>query len=217
MSDARAIRKNGEKTVRATVKAMAAAQQQWEGEHGVGQAPTATATVPAQPGAAGLQPPHLVKDMLSQAVFYPAHDTRRESPGYTAIRKQMVEVEDKECLVCGVRNSTLGDPAQNLFGAKQLETHHWIVEWALANAVDLTKFNNHIVGSMRQHPQHDRMYDQDFTQQQMLDWIDHGRDNLKVLCDVHHRHKYVGIHAISYPIWGPQDILMPGFGAQVKG
>lgn len=59
------------------------------------------------------------------------------------------------------------------------------------------------------------MYDHDFTQQEMLDWIDHGRDNLWVLCDVHHRHKYVGIHAITYPIWGPQDILKAGFGAHI--
>jgi hypothetical protein len=37
--------------------------------------------------------------------------------------------------------------------------------------------------------------------------VDHSPDNLWVLCDVHHRHKFVGIHAITYPIWGPQDLV----------
>jgi hypothetical protein len=37
--------------------------------------------------------------------------------------------------------------------------------------------------------------------------VDHGFDNLWVLCDVHHRHKFVGIHAITYPIWRPQDVV----------
>ncbi len=31
-----------------------------------------------------------------------------------------------------------------------------------------------------------------------------------MLCDVHHRHKFVGIHAITYPIWGPQDVVDAG-------
>lgn len=24
---------------------------------------------------------------------------------------------------------------------------------------------------------------------------------------VHHRHKFAGVHAITYPIWGPQDVV----------
>jgi hypothetical protein len=30
-------------------------------------------------------------------------------------------------------------------------------------------------------------------------------DNLWVLCDVHHRAKFLGIHEITYPIWCPMD------------
>ena len=45
------------------------------------------------------------------------------------------------------------------------------------------------------------------TQKQILDWVDHDEDNLWVLCDVHHRHVFVGIHAITFPIWGPQDLV----------
>lgn len=46
--------------------------------------------------------------------------------------------------------------------------------------------------------------------------VDHSADNLWVLCDVHHRHKWVGIHHISYPMWAPQDLLKPEFVDQVQ-
>jgi hypothetical protein len=179
----------------------------------------------AGPGAAGaartdlagqpLLPPHEVDDMLAQRVFYPAHKKRTESAAYRQARRQFVEVQDRGCLVCGVRRSTLKKPADNPFGATQIETHHRIVEWALSNAVDLAKFNARIVGSFRRHDPKNAKYAADFSQAQMLDWIDHDPDNLWVLCDVHHRHKYVGIHAVSGPIWGPQDLLMTGFGPQM--
>lgn len=49
------------------------------------------------------------------------------------------------------------------------------------------------------------------TKQEVLDWVDHSEDNLWVLCDVHHRHKFLGIHEIPYPIGCPQDLLSPKF------
>lgn len=30
-------------------------------------------------------------------------------------------------------------------------------------------------------------------------------------CDVHHRHTLVGIHSVTYPIWGVQDLLLDSF------
>lgn len=41
----------------------------------------------------------------------------------------------------------------------------------------------------------------------MRAWIDHHPDNLMVLCDVHHRHAGVGIHAVTAPIWRVQPLL----------
>lgn len=213
MAGNREIRQAGEQHLRNTLQAMAAAQQLWSAEHPAAPPEPAGFRAGAAPEAAVA--PHLVKNLLSQAVFYPAHDKRKESKGYRAARKELVDRQDRPCLVCGVRKSTLGDPTENRFGARQLETHHRIVEWALANAVDLAKFNARIVAGLRRSKPNDPTYERDFTKTQMLDWIDHGRDNLWVLCDVHHRHKYVGIHAISYPIWGPQDILQDGFGAVI--
>jgi len=199
-----------DKKIRKTIEAIAGANDLYAHAHGTG----AAAASPASPAEA-LVAAHHVKNMLSESVFYPAHKKRSESAGYTAIHRQMVKVEDRPCLACGVRQSTLHDPASNPFGAKALETHHHIIEWALANAIDLAKFNSHVIAGLRRRNPADPKYATDLSQQQMLDWIDHDRDNLWVLCDVHHRHKYVGIHAITFPIWGPQDLLVPNFGPRM--
>jgi hypothetical protein len=164
---------------------------------------------------------HVVQRFLQEKAFYPPHDKRKESSKYAAVHKQMAVVEDQPCLVCGVRHSTLGDTAKNPFGAVQLETHHHTIEWAPANAIVPDLFNAHVrPGLLRRAQQRqaqgqvdpiyaefDPLYAQDMTQEQITSWVDHAADNLWVLCDVHHRHKFVGIHAITYPIWGPQDLV----------
>lgn len=170
---------------------------------------------------------HVVERMLDEQAFYPAHDKRTESPAYATVHHQMTVTDDKHCIVCGVQHSTLGDTTKNPFGAVQMETHHRTIEWALANAIDPVKFNAHIrpgllhAAQARQAtagyaatPQVYRDFDDKYARDMSVDdihaWIDHGADNLWVLCDVHHRHKFVGIHAITYPIWGPQDVVDSG-------
>ena len=175
----------------------------------------------------GLGHYHVVERMLDERAFYPAHDKRKESHGYAAVHHQMAVTDDKHCIVCGAQHSTLGDPARNPFGAVQMETHHRTIEWALANAIDPAKFNQHIrpgllhaaqgrasMPSYAATPAVYRNFDDkdasDLSPADILAWIDHGADNLWVLCDIHHRHKFVGIHAISFPIWGPQDVVDAG-------
>jgi hypothetical protein len=156
-----------------------------------------------------LSKPHLVERMLKEQVFYPAHSPRTESTAYAVVHHCLTIEMDLPCIICGVKNSTLKDLTQNKVGAKDMETHHHVIEWALQNAIDLGKFNARIVGSHRKYG--DPKYDHDFTQQEMLDWIDHDPDNLWVLCDVHHRHSLLGIHAVTYPIWGCQDLIREGY------
>jgi hypothetical protein len=154
---------------------------------------------------------HAVSRLLREIVDYPGHVARRSSPEYLKAHSYLVKQLDLPCLVCGVRNSTLKDPKQNPAGAKQMETHHHIVEWALANAIDLNKFNQRVVRQLRAKQHHDPIYDKDFTQEQMLEWVDHHHDNLWVLCNVHHRQALLGIHEITFPIWGPQDLVRDDF------
>lgn len=148
---------------------------------------------------------------LNQIAFYPAHDKRRETPGYKKIHKHLTVELDLPCLICGVKHSTLKDPGQNPYGAKQMETHHHIVEWALANAISTEKFNSRVLPHLAHRHGDKPEYKKPFTDQQVKDWVDHSPDNLWVLCDVHHRAKYMGIHEITFPIWGPANLLRDDF------
>ena len=170
---------------------------------------------------------HIVARMLDEQAFYPAHDARMESPGYAKVHHQMTVVDEMPCLVCGVQQKTLKDLASNPFGAIQLETHHHTIEWALANAVSVERFNAKVrLGLLREaharaynpgyaqkpavYKTFDALYEKDMSEDDIHAWVDHAADNLWVLCDVHHRHIFVGIHSITYPIWGPQDIVDDG-------
>jgi hypothetical protein len=157
---------------------------------------------------------HARRQTLQEVAFYTAHDPRRETAEYKAAHHHLVVELDLPCLICGVTNSILGDPAKqqdvvlNSWGAKQNETHHHAIEWALANAVDPDKFNQRMLPILRaRHPDETSYQVQDFSAEQIAAWVDHSPDNLWVLCDIHHRHTLVGIHAITLPIWGPLDLL----------
>ena len=172
--------------------------------------PSTTHRRPARPGRASQRRAsrlHIEHRTLVEDAFYPPHAPRNESAAYAAIHQRLVHQEDRACLVCGVRNSTLADPRHNLFGAGAMETHHALIEWSLAGAVDLAKFNAEVVAKFRLEKPEEPLYRRPFSRAQMDAWIDHHPDNLWVLCDVHHRHKGVGIHAISGPIWGAQPLL----------
>jgi len=154
--------------------------------------------------------------LLKEIAFYPQHDKRKETPEYHKVHIDLTVTKDLPCLVCGVRHSTLKDVKQNPYGAKQMETHHHVVEWALANAVDVNKFNKTLRPSLQhRHPQ-EPMYTRDMSPEEVTGWVDHSPDNLWILCDVHHRSKYFGIHEITFPIWGPMDLLKPDFESYVR-
>ena len=148
--------------------------------------------------------------------FYPEHDRGVDSPQYAQVHKRLCITMDLPCLVCGVRNSTLANPAENRYGARQLETHHHVIEWALADAVDVARFNKTIRPHLQARQKDQPIYQRDMSAQEVHDWVDHAEDNLWVLCDIHHRHQALGIHKIAYPVWCPQDLLRPDFAEYVR-
>ena len=153
---------------------------------------------------------------LDEIAFYPKHDPRQNTPEYMAVHRRLTEEQDRPCVICGVRKSTLKDRTANPYGAKQMETHHHIIEWALANAIGTDKFNARLLPNLaRRHPER-ADYRKRFTPEQVTAWVDHDEDNLWVLCDVHHRARYLGIHEITYPIWGPVDLLRDDFEEYVR-
>jgi len=149
--------------------------------------------------------------LLDEMAFYPPHDKRKETPEYHKVHVDLTVTKDLPCLVCGVKHSTLDDPKQNLYGSKQMETHHHVVEWALANAIDVAKFNKTLRPNLAHRHGDNPLYARDMSEEEVKAWVDHSADNLWVLCDVHHRAKFFGIHEITFPIWGPMDLLKPDF------
>ena len=159
---------------------------------------------------------HIQNHTIHELQFYPEHDQRRETPEYKKVHQHLTQELDLPCLICGVKYSTLKVTKENPYGAKQMETHHHIIEWALQNAIDVTKFNKILRPHLKARHPHKAEYSNDFTEQQISDWIDHSEDNLWVLCDVHHRAKYMGIHEITYPIWSPVSLLRSDFESWVN-
>jgi hypothetical protein len=102
-------------------------------------------------GAAGI---HENRRQLDERAFYPAHDARKESAEYAKVHKKLCITLNLPCLVCGVTYSILNnaaankDPKQNPYGANAMETHHHIIEWALANAIDKDHFNKSILPNL---------------------------------------------------------------------
>lgn len=165
--------------------------------------------VQAQPEHVGI---HGRPEVLLDPMFYPPHDQRIETKAYKEVHHELTVTKDLPCLVCGVRNSTLNNKEENPYGATALETHHHIIEWALANAIDPERFNRALLPNLKEKHKGNPLYEKaTFSEQDVHDWVDHSPDNLWVLCDVHHRHKWVGIHHISYPMWAPQDLLKSAF------
>ncbi len=166
-------------------------------------------------------PIHGGAKVLDDPMFYPAHDERTETAAYQKVHLDLTVAQDLPCMVCGVRNSMLKDaakakdPTLNPYGATQMETHHHTIEWALANAIDPARFNKTLRPNLASGHPTNAMYQRDMTGAEISAWVDHSPDNLWVLCDVHHRHRWVGIHEISYPLWVPQSLLTQDFIDQV--
>src|ERR1017187_5630517 len=69
---------------------------------------------------------------LTESVWYESHDARKASAEYARVHHHLVYELDEPCWVCGIRQSQLPEVQHN-------ETHHWHIEWALANGIDPAK------------------------------------------------------------------------------
>lgn len=137
---------------------------------------------------------HPVYPGIETIILTPSHDPRQDTPEYLAAHHRLVVEMDSPCEVCGVRNSTLGDPTQNPMEAKEMHTHHHI-ERSLINACDAGK-----IGAI---------YPQVVDQQSLEAWID-STDNLMVLCDVHHIGPQ-GIHHLPATAFAALRYLKRGY------
>lgn len=133
---------------------------------------------------------HLVTRQLSESVWYPSHDPRKSSAEYRRVHQHLVYELDEACWICGIRQS------EQLKGVHN-ETHHFHLEWALANAVDpkLILADFPAMGAA--------------DDPHLREWLD-SEGNMLVLCPVCHRGGMRGIHMITYPAWVAQRWLRGG-------
>ena len=128
---------------------------------------------------------HEVKENLEVDVWYPDHPPRTISETFSLSRKNMIEDNANACCyICG--NKT------------DLELHHFIIEWAFADAIDWDKV---------------KKICPDFNWadfKQASDFVD-SEYNMLVLCQKHHRLKNHGIHNLPYPIWKIQQLVQSDF------
>ncbi len=143
-----------------------------------------------------LQQVHITAEEVASQEMSPPHPPRVDTPEYRKSHTHLVETLDSPCVVCGVRRSTLGDPAQNPFGARAMETHHYPVERSLVDACDPTR-----VG---------RVFPQVIDQATLQAFVD-SPANLLVLCDIHHRDPELGIHHLLTQDWVIQPFLLEGY------
>ncbi len=139
---------------------------------------------------------HLATRTLTESIWYPEHDPRKASKLYRKVHHRLVYELDEPCWICGVRHSDGGE----------METHHWHVEWALANRIDPKKiikdfpFEMWTLGGTT--PGTTYLI-------ALRRWLD-SEGNMLVLCSACHRHGLVGIHSITYPAWVAQRWLKDG-------
>lgn len=126
----------------------------------------------------------------------PPHPPREDTPIYMRTHHHLVFTLDRPCMVCGVRKSTLDDPQQNPFGAQHLETHHHPLERCLLNACDPAK-----VG---------RVFPAVKDRATLEEFVD-SEANMLVLCDIHHRHPFYGIHHVVGPDFFAQPFVFDGY------
>lgn len=126
----------------------------------------------------------------------PPHAPRVETETYRKAHHFLVVERDSPCAVCGVRASTLTDPAANPYHATAIETHHYPIERSLVDACDPQKVH--------------QRFPQVFDRASLEAFVDTPA-NLLVLCDVHHRSKQYGIHHVLTQDFAILPFLYDGY------
>lgn len=150
---------------------------------------------PAKPSDE-LQHVHAIVESASLCEMTPPHPERAESAEYRKVHHLLIVEKDSPCLICGVRNSTLHDPASNPYQATAIHLHHSPIEWSLAHCIDPMKLHND--------------YPQVYDQATLEAFID-SPANLLVLCSTHHIHPEHGIHHLLTQDFWIQKYLKTGY------
>jgi hypothetical protein len=145
---------------------------------------------------------HVTHESIETSIITPGHPDRTNSPEYVATHKRLIFDLDTPCRWCGVKHSDLQIPhvpgvagPTNPRGATFLESHHFPIEWSIADAVDWRKVQ--------------RDFPQVTSQEALMAFID-SPANMAILCDQCHTGKH-GAHHVSYADGCVQPYLKDGY------
>jgi hypothetical protein len=133
-----------------------------------------------------ITPAHTQTETLKIIEYFPAHEPRKGDPHYplfNAARKRLKAAGKLVCWRCGT--------------TENIQLHHAICEFALANGVDITKF---------QHLYPDLLTE--CTDEAFAAFVE-GEGNLTPLCQPCHTGAE-GIHCLPYPMWLPGRFWQAG-------
>ena len=130
---------------------------------------------------------HTQRTTLHIVEAFPDHTPRASDIHYRFFNAAHARLKKLGKLVCWINNADC---------AGQIELHHTICEFALANGVDVAHF--------------EQLYPEFgiTTDEQFLEWVE-GPENLTPLCLYHHRGNG-GVHCLPGPIWLPQRFWRAG-------
>lgn len=137
---------------------------------------------------------HYDVQTLRQVAAYPPHGPRNTDPQHGVFehaRQHLIYTLGVGCWIGGATHAQIqaGLPeGHRCYGAKELEAHHSVAEFAGLNAVDWRKV-------AKDFPQAGIHSDEDFKR------FANSEGGLMILCDIHHRDAGRGIHAVTYPAW----------------
>jgi hypothetical protein len=137
-------------------------------------------------------PAHTQKATYTVEEWFPAHAPRTDDPHYSLFNKtraRLVRLGALHCWRCGVKegDALLDDSGKPTDAKASIELHHSIVEFSLANAVDVEEF-------AKLYPELHVADDATFLQ------FVESEGNLMPLCVKCHRGRQ-GIHCVQYPGW----------------
>jgi hypothetical protein len=137
---------------------------------------------------------HYLRRTLAEVIAYPEHGPREGDPNYhifNAAKHHLVHVLGVGCWIGGATLAQVkaGLPeVHRCHGAKQLEAHHAVAEFAGLNEIDWRKVAVDF-------PTVGIHSDDDFLR------FAESEGGLMILCDKHHRAPAQGIHSVTYPAW----------------
>ena len=138
-------------------------------------------------------PAHTDTLTLRLVVAFPAHEPRESDPHYAAFHAARRRLEKLGALRCWIDNADCG--------SGPIELHHDKVEFALANDVDVVKFDEAYGLHLK-------------DENEFLDYIN-GEEGLLPLCPYHHR-GHGGIHCLPMPLWNVHRYCRDGVAAPAR-